>query len=101
MACRWQAEPNCSVVGVCVAWVKLIRDCISEAIIPSLVALEAGGLVDQFVSDEAGMGLSHKRVSVLVVGTAVGVRNELGSKRGHQRLTEWEGNVAGGIKGLR
>ena len=74
---RWQVESDRSVVGIRVARVLLIGDCVGEAVVPGLVALEARDLVDWFIGGEAGVGLSDERVLVRVVGAAVGVRDKL------------------------
>lgn len=73
MACSWQTESNGCIVGERVAWVELIRHCVGETVVASLVALEAGCLKDWLVSDEACVGLNDKRISVLVIGPAVRV----------------------------
>lgn len=71
MASGWQVEAHSCVVGVRVAGIELVRNGFGEAVIAGRVAFEAGGLVDCFVGDEAGVGLGHERILILVIGTAV------------------------------
>ena len=90
VGCGGQGESDRSVVGVRIARVLLIGDCVGETVVASLVALEACGLVDWFVGDEAGVGLSDKWVLVCVVGAAIRVGDELGGQSGHKGLADWE-----------
>lgn len=100
MACGWQVEADSCVVGIRIAGVELVRDGFGEAVIAGFIALETGGLVDCFVGDEAGVGLGHERILVLVIGAAVRVRDEVGGQRRHQRLADWKRRGTGYIEGL-
>lgn len=100
VASRWQVESNRYVVWKCVAWVELVGDGVGITVVASVVALEAGGLIHGLIGKEAGVRLRDKRVLGLVVGAAMGARNELGGQGGHQRLTDRERGVAGQVERL-
>ena len=89
-ACRRQVESDCGIIGVRVAWVELVGDCVGKTVVARLVAPEAGGLVDWLVRDEAGMGLNDQRILILIVDAAARCGDERRGERGHHGLADWE-----------
>lgn len=62
--------------------------------------LEAAGVVEEFVADEAVVGLHDDGVLVPVVLPAVAVLADLQREGVHQVAACGEGDVAGGVEGL-